>query len=161
MHPLALRKGGENCLKYCDVSWQLRQCPWLSRRPAARAVGERRLLHRGGSSVENVPVTVQTSSQCASSQCKYDVDEAQGSVGSCGTFITTRLRCKPVAQAEVCDVARPCPRPRGAGGGLDGAKTRPPDTAGSETIFAPDMAGVLLFARVPKANYMASIESKG
>ena len=44
----------EHRLKQCDVSWQLKQSPWLSRRATARAVGERRLLHRGGSSVENV-----------------------------------------------------------------------------------------------------------
>ena len=60
------------------------------------------------------------------------MDETQGLVKSCETSITTGLRCEPVAQAEVCDVARPCPRPWAAGGGSDGAETRPPDTAGSE-----------------------------
>ena len=104
---------------------------------------------------------MQTSSQRASGQCEYHVDGTLGSVGSCETFFTTGMRCEPVAQAEVCDVARPCPRPRAAGGGPDGAETRPPDTASSENIFAPFMARVLLFARVPKAIHMASIKSKG
>ena len=161
MHPLAIIKRCDHCLKECDVSWQLGQCPWLSRRAAARAVGERRLLHRGGASVENVPLPVQTSSQCASGQCEYSVDVTQGSVESCETFLTTGLRWEPVAQAEVFDDARPFPRPRVAGGGPDRAETRPPDTAGSEKNFAPFMAGVLLFARVPKANHMAPLESKG
>ena len=90
-----------------------------------------------------------------------DVDETQESVESCETFITTGLRCEPVAQAEVWDVARPCPQSRAAGGGPDGADTRPPDTAGGGNIFAPFMAGVLLFARIPKATHMKSIESIG
>ena len=103
---------------------------------------------------------METSSPCASGQCEYDVDETQGSVRTCESFITTGLRCELVAQAKVCVVTRLCPRPGAAGEGRDGAQTRPPDTAGSEKNFAPLMAGVLLFARVPKANHMASIESK-
>ena len=122
---------------------------------AARAVGERRPLHRGQSSVENVSVTVQTSSQCASSHCEYDVDGTQESVGACETYITTGLRCKPAAQAEVCEVTRPGPRPGAAGGGPDAAET------GCDTYFALLMPGVLLFARVPKASHVASIESNG
>ena len=44
----------------------------------------------------------------------------------------------------------------------DPSETRPSDTAGAvEDIFSPFMAGVLLFARVPKADHIASIESKG
>ena len=151
MHSPALIKGCERSLNECDVSWQKRQCPWLPQRAAVRAVGGRRLLHRRGSSVENISVTVQTSSPCASDQCEYDVIETQGSVGYRETFITTGLRCIPVAQAEVCDVVRPCPRLRAAGGGPDGAKTRPPDTAGSEHCLAPLMAGVWIFERLPKA----------
>ena len=73
----------------------------------------------------------------------------------------TGLRCKPVARAEVCSGARPCPQPWAAGEGPEGAETRPPDTAGNENIFAPFMAGVLWFARVPKANHIASIDPKG
>ena len=87
--------------------------------------------------MENTSVTVQTSSQCASRQCEYDMDETQGSVGSCETFITSGLRCEPVAQEEVCDAARPCPRPRAAGGGSDGKETHPPDTAFSKYSFTP------------------------
>ena len=70
------------------------------------------------------------------------MDETQGSVRFCDTFITTELRYEPVAQAEVCAVARPCPRPGVAGGGSDGVETRSPDTAGNENNFAPLMAGV-------------------
>ena len=33
-----------------------------------------------------MPLTVQTSSQCASGQCEYDVDETQDSMESCETL---------------------------------------------------------------------------
>ena len=89
------------------------------------------------------------------------MDETQGSVGSCGAFITTELRCKPAAHEDVCDVARPRSRPVAAGGGLDGAETCPPDIAGSETNFAPLMAGVLLFVKLLQARHKVSIESNG
>ena len=48
------------CLKECGVSWQFRQTPWFSRAAAARAVGESRPLHGGGSSVEELPLVAQT-----------------------------------------------------------------------------------------------------
>ena len=106
-------------------------------------------------------VTVQTLLKCTSRQCEYDVDKTQGSVGSCETQIFIGLRCESVAHAEVCDVARLCPRPGAAGGGSDGAEIRIPDAAGRVNNFAPFVTGVLLFARVPKANQLAAIESKG
>ena len=89
------------------------------------------------------------------------MDQTQGSVGSCETQIFIGFRCESVAHAEVCDVARLCPRPGAAGGEPDGAVTRIPDTAGRVNNFAPFVTGVLLFAKVLKANQLASIESKG
>ena len=64
-----------------------------------------------------------------------DVDETQESVESCETSITTGLRCEPVAQAEVCDVARPCPQSRAAGGGPDMGRTHVPPTPQVVKIF--------------------------
>ena len=112
-------------------SWQFKQWPWYSRRAAARAVGVRRPLHRGGSSVWIDEHIANTSAKwCSSRGQQLEKVSSQGSVQSgidFETFITTGLLRDPVCRAGDWEGVRPWPRPLPAGRGPDGADGRTPD----------------------------------
>ena len=100
------------------------------------------------------------SKKWCSSRCQQlEEVSGQGSVQSgidFHIFIATGLLHDPVCHAGDWEGVRHWPRPLPAGRGPDGADDRTPDEVGKEKNNSPLMAGVLLFARVGKANRMAS-----